>query len=445
MPTLDHTHDAGTRSWQVAANAADGDFPIQNLPLGVFRPAGEAGQAFRGGIAIGDTVLDLARLASQRLVGGLAADALEACSQPTLDALLTLGPAGWRALRHAVFDLLKEGQDPATIDRVSGCLLPLHAVEHALPLTIGDFTDFYTSFHHADNIVRLFGGPGAAPNFHHLPQAYHGRVSTIGVSGQQIVRPWGQTKPADAQVPTYQPIRALDYELELGLYVGVGNAIGTRVGVDAAQERLLGISLLNDWSARDVQGWESQPLGPFLAKNFATTVSPWIVTMDALAPYRGPWSRDARFPQPLAYLDTPANRESGALDVQLEVWLHTARQRSHGAPPVRIVQSNFKYQHWTMAQMVAHHTEGGCNLRPGDLLGTGTISGPEASQAGALIELTRSGAAPLQLDDGAAGVEPRAFLADGDSVIFKGFCARPGFARIGFGECAGRILPATPL
>lgn len=443
MTRLDHTHDAGAQSWLASANTAGSDFPIQNLPFGVVRPAGEPDEAFRGGIAIGDAVIDLARLARERLLEGTAAEALNACAQPTLDALLRLGPNAWRALRHGVFTLMKAGQASTTIARIQNCLLAQDRVEHAVPVTIGDYTDFYTSFYHADNIGRLFGRSGVLPNFHHLPVAYHGRVSTIGVSGQGIVRPWGQAKPQDAEAPAYRPVRALDYELELGLYIGTGNAVGTRIGMEDALDHVFGVCLLNDWSARDVQAWEAQPLGPFLAKNFATTVSPWIVTLDALAPYRTAWSRDVQWPQPPAYLDSSDNRASGALDIELEVWLHTERQRQNGAAAVRIAKSNFKYQHWTAAQMVVHHTEGGCNLRPGDLIGTGTISGPEAHQAGALIELTQNGANPLTLDAGSGQVEQRSFIADEDVVTFRGFCARPGYARIGFGECKGQILPAT--
>ena len=446
MNSLDHTHDASARSWLASANAEGTDFPIQNLPFAVFRRAGEA---FRGGVAIGDQVLDLAALArSGRIVDGdPAAKAVAAAAQPALNEFLALGPSAWRALRHALFALLRRDAGPMKMAAVQACLVPQAEVEYTLPTRIGNYTDFYTSYHHAHNIGRLFSNADevVSPNFHWIPSAYHGRASSVIVSGTPVRRPLGQAKAPDAAVPNFGPCARLDYELELGLVVGQGNALGAPVPLREAESHLFGVCLLNDWSARDIQGWEMQPLGPFQAKNFSTSVSPWIVTMDALAPYRLPWMRDAKWPQPLAYLDATANREQGAIDIRLETFLESARRRMRGAGPVRIASTSFKHQHWTVAQMLTHHTIGGCNLLPGDLLGTGTISGPSAAESGAMMELTQAGRAPLRFDDGAGQTEERAFLADGDAVIFKGWCEKPGFARIGFGECRGEVLPALPL
>jgi fumarylacetoacetase len=319
---------------------------------------------------------------------------------------------------------------------IQASLVAQSQAEHAVPLRIGDYTDFYTSIDHALNIGRLYRPDDPlSPNFRWMPIAYHGRASSIGVSGERVCRPAGQWLPAGAAQPVFGPSERLDYELELGIYVGTGNAQGEPIALADAERHVFGIGLLNDWSARDIQRWESTPLGPFQGKNFATTVSPWIVTMDALAPYRLPWARAAGEPQPLSHLDHAANRAAGALDIQLEVWLETARHRQQAATPQRLSRTSFRHQYWTIAQMVAHHTAGGCNLQSGDLLGSGTISGPTQGEAGALIELTEGGRKPLQLDNG----EQRSFLADGDAVILKGWCEKPGFARIGFGESRGEI------
>ncbi|MDM0118386.1 fumarylacetoacetase [Variovorax arabinosiphilus] len=435
MTELDHTHDGSARSWVRSAGPMS-DFPLQNLPLSVFKPAGAEG-AFRGGIAIGDRILDLAALSDGSLLKGLAAQAARAASQPSLNALLGMGRPAWRALRHGVFALLRDDAPAGARLACETCLVPRAGAQHALPVVIGDYTDFYTSVDHALNIGRLYrpDDPLSA-NFRWMPIAYHGRVSSIGLSGERIRRPRGQWLAPGATTPVYGPSQRLDYELELGIYIGTGNTLGEPIGVADADGHAFGLCLLNDWSARDIQRWESTPLGPFQAKNFATTLSPWIVTMEALAPYRLPWCRAANEPQPLAHLDAEPVRQRGAFDVQLEVLLETAADRARGGAPQRLSATSFRHQYWSIAQMIAHHTAGGCNLRAGDLLGSGTVSGPGAAEAGALIELARGGVAPLALENG----ETRSFLADGDAVILKGWCHKPGYARIGFGECRGEIL-----
>lgn len=437
MP-LDHTHDPAARSWLASAQAEGCDFPVQNLPFAVFRGAGSS-EAFRGGVAIGDQVIDLAALAEARTLDGLALQAARACAQPVLNDFFALGPTAWRALRQALFAALKEGAAGATVDAVRAGLRPQSGVEFALPARIGDYTDFYTSIDHALNIGRLLRPDDPiTPNFQWIPIAYHGRVSTLGVSGQQFHRPMGQTMAPGARAPSYGPCARLDYELELGIYIGQGNPAGEAIPLERAEKHIFGICLLNDWSARDIQFWEMAPLGPFLAKNFATTVSPWIVTMEALAPYRTAWTRPADHPQPLAYLEGAANRDSGAIDIRLEVWLESERDRADGSGPSRLSGTSFRHQYWSVAQMVAHHTVGGCSLNPGDLFGSGTISGPGPGEAGAMIELTRGGQAPIALANG----DPRGFLQDGDAVMLRGWCEKPGAARIGFGESRGTVLPS---
>lgn len=450
MQQLNHTHDASARSWLESANAAGSDFPIQNLPFAVFRRSA-SDDSFRGGIAIGDQVLDLAALSGGACLGGLAAQAASQCTQPVLNDYLGMGPPAWRALRHAVFALLHDSASSATVAAVRACLVPQHAVEYTVPIRIGDYTDFYTSLHHAQNVTQLVNPGGAiTPNFHWLPIAYHGRASSIDVSGQQFHRPMGQSMSPGASTPVFGPCTRLDYELEIGVVIGGGNVLGEPIALEQAESHVFGICLLNDWSARDIQFWEMAPLGPFLGKNFATTVSPWIVTLEALAPYRLAWRRVADAAQPLAYLESADNRERGAIDITLEVWLDTAQRRAarhqpggqadprHG--PARLSQTSFKHQYWTIAQMVTQHTVGGCNLQSGDLLGSGTISGPTPAEAGALIELSQGGRQPITLDPCLGEPEQRTFLEDGDTVILKGWCEAPGRARIGFGECRGEVL-----
>ena len=436
MNTLDHTHDPAARSWLAAANAPGGDFPIQNLPFAVLRRRG-SDEAFRGAVAIGDQALDLAALAGAKLLTGAAGEALTLAAQPTLNAFMAAGPEAWRTLRHGLFALLREGA--AQEAAVRSGLLPLAAVEYTLPARVGDYTDFYTSLDHARNAIRIIlPDAEVTPNFRWLPQAYHGRVSTLGVSGQRFHRPHGQLKPPDAAAPVFAPCTAMDYECELALWIGPGNAAGQPIPIAQAEQHLFGIGLLNDWSARDIQMWEMAPLGPFHAKNFATTVSPWIVTLDALAPYRLPWTRAAGEPQPLPYLDDPAVRGQGAFDIRLEVWLESEAARLQGRAPARLSATSFRHQYWSAAQMIAHHAAGGCSLQPGDLLGSGTISVPGPGEAVALLELAHGGRQPVDIGGG----EQRGFLHDGDSIILRGWCEKPGAARIGFGECRGTVLPA---
>jgi fumarylacetoacetase len=435
MP-LDETNDPRRKSWVPAANASESDFPIQNLPLAVFRRRG-SGEPFRGGIAIGDQVLDLGLLAGARAVDDRAHAAIVAGTRPVLNDLMQLGAAAWTALRNAVFDGLAEGSKhrPA----FERCLVPQSLVEYSLPATIGDFTDFYSSIHHATTVGRLFRPDNPLlPNYKWLPIGYHGRSSSIGVSGQEFHRPWGQRLPAGQSEPVVEPSARLDYELELGVFLGHGNPLGTPITIENAEAHVFGLCLLNDWSARDIQAWEYQPLGPFLAKNFATTISPWIVSLQALAPFRAPHARGSGDPSVPAYLASSTNEAAGGFDIRLEVDLDTASMRDRGDPPQRLSSTSFRHSYWTVAQLIAHHTLNGCNLRAGDLLGTGTQSGPTPGEAGSMLELSRGGKQPIELASG----EKRAFLEDGDAVTFRGWCERAGAARIGFGESRGLILPA---
>jgi fumarylacetoacetase len=319
--------------------------------------------------------------------------------------------------------------------------VPHEAAEFALPATIGDYTDFYTSIHHATAVGRLFRPDNPLlPNYQWIPIAYHGRSSSIAVSEQQFPRPAGQSMPKGALEPVYGPSRRLDFELEVGIFIGAGNAIGTPIPIEDAERHVFGLCVLNDWSARDLQGWEYQPLGPFLGKNFATTISPWIVTLEALAPFRLPFSRPSAEPQPLAYLDSASVRAAGALDIQLEVGLQTETMRARGLPPQWLAASNFRHAYWTIGQMVAHHAVNGCNLRAGDLLGSGTLSGPLPAEAGSLLELTAGGTRDINLPS-----ETRRFLEDGDRVVMRACCQREGRVRIGFGTVSGTVLPARAL
>lgn len=433
---LNETHNPDLTSWVASANATDTDFPIQNLPFAVFRRQGSA-ESFRGGVAIGDLIVDLAAVAQLGVLNGEAAAAAQAGAQDKLNALMALGTAAWSALRLALSRALREGSpDQAALQ---ACLVPQTEAEYDVPARIGDYTDFYTSVHHATNIGKQFRPDNPLlPNYKWVPIGYHGRASSIGVSGQQFRRPLGQTMPPGATEPSFGPCKRLDIELELGIFIGSGNALGDAVNMTEAENHVFGICLLNDWSARDIQGWEYQPLGPFLAKNFASTVSPWVVTLDALAPYRVPFTRPEGDPQPMAYLDSPANRSGGAFDIQLQVGLQTPQMREAGQLEASICRTSYRHAYWTVAQMVTHHTVNGCNLQPGDLLGSGTLSGPTLDQAGALIELTTGGKNPIALPGG----EQRTWLEDGDSVVLRGWCEKPGAARIGFGECVGTVLPA---
>jgi fumarylacetoacetase len=436
MTLLNDTHNPALKSWLASANSAGCDFPIQNLPFAVFRRKGSS-EAFRGGVAIGDQIVDLAALAKSGLLTGEAAAAAQAGAQDKLNALMALGTPAWSALRLALSRALRE--ESAAQAALQDGLVPQAEAEFDVPARIGDYTDFYTSVHHATNIGKQFRPDNPLlPNYKWVPIGYHGRASSIGVSGQQFRRPLGQTMPPGAAAPTFGPCKRLDIELELGIFVGRSNALGEAVGITEAEDHVFGICLLNDWSARDIQGWEYQPLGPFLSKNFASTVSPWVVTLEALAPYRVAFTRPEGDPQPMAYLDSAANRQGGAFDIQLQVGLQTPNMRAAGQSDASICRTSYRHAYWTVAQMVTHHTVNGCNLQAGDLLGSGTLSGPTLDQAGALIELTTGGKNPIALPNG----EQRTWLEDGDSVVLRGWCEREGAARIGFGECVGTVLPA---
>lgn len=438
---LNETHDPQLSSWVESTNVRDSDFPIQNLPFGVFRRVASS-ENFRGGVAIGDQILDLgaaveAGAFSESAVSRHAAQAAVLAASPALNEFMAAGPEVSSALRSALSRALRRGSPQQTT--LQRCLVPQSQAEYSLPARIGDYTDFYASIHHATAVGRLFRPDNPLlPNYRWLPIAYHGRSSSIVMSGQQFPRPVGQILPSGATAPILGPSNRMDYELELGVFIGRSNTRGSRIDVADAESHIFGLCLLNDWSARDLQAWEYQPLGPFLAKNFATTISPWIVTLEALEPYRMSWQRPPTDPQPLAYLDSPGVRDRGAIDIQIEVYLETQSMRQAGQAPARLSASNFNHSYWTVSQMVAHHTLNGCNLQPGDLLGTGTQSGPTAEEAGSLLELSRGGKERVVLPNG----ETRCFLEDGDEVILRAHCKRPGAARIGFGAAVGRVLAA---
>ena len=434
MTAVNETHALGLRSWVASANAEHTDFPIQNLPFGVFRRRG-SGERFRGGVAIGDQILDLAATVASGVLDGAAREAAIAASREQLNEFMAMGPSAWSALRLALSRILRDGA--AERGRVEGCLVGQHAVEHALPAAIGDYTDFYIGIHHATAVGRLFR-PDAPllPNYKWVPIGYHGRSSSVVVSGEPIYRPLGQRKGL-AEVPDFGPSERVDYELELGFLVGAGNPRGEGIPIENAESHLFGVALFNDWSARDIQPWEYQPLGPFLSKNFGSTLAPWVVTLEALAPFRSPYRRPAGDVDPLPYLDAAENSANGLIDIQLEVLLQTKKMAYSGLGPERLSRSSFvEAAYWTPAQLVAHHTIGGCNLAPGDLLGSGTLSGPAITQAGSLIERTFGGRDPISLPSD----EKRTYLEDGDTVVFRAWCERNEARRIGFGECAGTVL-----
>ncbi len=438
MSKLNETHELFLKSWVESANEPGCDFPIQNLPFGVFRRKGSS-EEFRGGVAIGHEILDLKAASHVGVFSGIAARAAVQCSHPALNGFFAMGPQAWSALRGALSQDLRVGSPHA--GKLRACMIEQSDAEYALPASVGDYTDFYASVHHATNVGKLFRPDNPLlPNYKWMPIAYHGRGSSIRVAGCDFHRPFGQTLPPGAEEPGFGPSKRLDYEFEVGIYIGSGNELGRRVSIEDAENHVFGLCLLNDWSARDIQAWEYQPLGPFLAKSFATTVSPWIVTLDALAPYRMAWTRPEGDPQPLSYLDSPANRATGAIDLQLEAWLETEKMRGAKQQPAHVSRTSFKHAYWTLAQMVAHHTANGCNLHPGDLFGSGTQSGPNPEELGSFLEITQGGKQAFKLNNG----EARTFLEDGDRVIFRGWCERRGYARIGFGECSATVLPALP-
>ncbi len=438
---IDETHGTDLVAWIESANAGDTDFPIQNLPLGIFR---SAARSARPGVAIGDAVLDLVAVAEQGLLEDAEAALIHECAaDASLNPLLGEGRAALRALRASVSRLLRAdtelGRRARAFERA--IIVSMRDAELLVPARIGDYTDFYASIHHATNVGSMFRPDNALlPNYKWVPIGYHGRASSIVASGTGVQRPMGQAKDDNAAAPVFGPTKRLDYELEVGAFIGRGNALGTTIPVGDAESHVAGLCLVNDWSARDMQAWEYQPLGPFLAKNFATSVSPWLVTLDALAPFRAPaFARAEGDPAPLPYLTAERNQQSGGFDIALEVLLSSARMRQAGMAPARVSLGRFTSMYWTVAQLVAHHASNGCNLRPGDLLASGTVSGETKESRGCLLERTWRGTEPLELPGG----EQRRFLEDGDEVVIRGWCERAGYRRIGFGECRGVITAAA--
>ncbi|QEE27539.1 fumarylacetoacetase [Terriglobus albidus] len=419
-----------SRSWISSANDPESDFPIQNLPYGVFLYRETA----HIGVAIGDQILDLYACADQGFLSILSKEVAAACKARTLNPLMSLGPEAWSALRRQLMTLLDEGYEkksdvePLLLSRKDAVMRP--------PADIGDYTDFYASIYHATRVGRLFRPDNPLlPNYKYVPIGYHGRVSSIVISGADIRRPCGQIKPPAAEAPVFGPSKSLDYELEVGILVGTGNPLGHSIPIDKAEEHIFGLCLVNDWSARDIQSWEYQPLGPFLAKNFATTISPWIVPLEALSPYRVPsFERPANDPAPLPYLAS-SSRDRDGIDLTLEVYLQSEAMRQQQMQAMMLSRGNLRDLYWTIGQLVTHHTCNGCNLRPGDLLATGTISGPEAGSEGCLLE-KRHNPEPLRLPTG----EIRTFLEDGDEITFRAYTQKSGLPRIGFGDCTGRVV-----
>ena len=432
MSMVDETHDPARTSWVASANGHP-LYPIQNLPLAIFSAPG---RDKRIGVAIGEMIVDVRGLAAK----GLLDDRwLPPLSQPSLNAWFGNGPEEGRALRRLLSDLLSGDAQRAAVE--PHLVKALDATMH-LPCAIGDYTDFYVGIHHATNVGKQFRpDQPLLPNYKFIPIGYHGRASSVRVSGEPVIRPKGQRKPLDAEVPDYGPARRLDYELELGMWIGRGNALGQTIPIGEAGEHIAGYCLLNDWSARDLQAWEYQPLGPFLAKNFLTSISPWVVTPDALAPFRTAMPpRPAGDPQPLPYLNDPADRASGGLDIKLEVVLVTEKIRAAGLPPHVLSEGDAAAaMYWSAAQIVTHHASNGCNLMPGDLIGTGTLSTANAHGLGSLLEISQGGKAPITLATG----ETRSFLEDGDELTLSARCEAPGAVPIGLGHCTGRVVPAT--
>lgn len=434
------THDPRLRSWVTSANAPDCDFPIQNLPFGVFtRP--RSGSPPHVGVAIGDFILDVSACVQEGLLDP--SPAADACAEPSLNRLMTSEPAMLSAFRAQISSILSA--DSAVGGRAkeadSRILAPMSEAVMAMPAEIGDYTDFYASVNHATNVGSMFRPDNPLlPNYKWIPIGYHGRASSIVPSGTAVHRPRGQTKAADSDNPVFGPSKMLDYESELGFFVGRGNSLGESIPIESAWDHIFGFCLVNDWSARDVQAWEYQPLGPFLAKNFATTISPWIVTGEATEPYRVPaLVRDENDPKPLGHLSSDEDSRVGGLNAFLEVYLLSSDMRAKKIKPVRLSRAPFNLMYWTVGQMLAHHASNGCNMRAGDLLASGTVSGEGRDSRGCLLELTWRGAEPVALPSG----EERRFLQDGDEVIMKGYLESEGRPRLGFGECRGVVLPST--
>ena len=431
----DATHDPSLRSWVQSANDPASEFPIQNLPFGVFRPRDASGPPALG-VAIGDRILSLPACIRAGMLAGATTTLQPFLLDRVLNPFMAEGRDAAATVRAALVEVLSEGNSAAR-RRGDEITVPMSGAQMLLPADIGDYTDFYASIHHATNVGGMFRPDNPLlPNYKYIPIGYHGRASSIVVSGTPIHRPSGQTRDDPQAPPTFGPTRRLDYELELGAYVGRGNARGSPIALASAEEHLWGVALVNDWSARDIQSWEYQPLGPFLAKNFATSVSPWVVTLDALAPFRAPMTpRAASDPAPLEYLRDGTNERAGAFALTLEVWLQSASMRAVGTAPIRVSSGSFADMYWTVGQLLTHHASNGCNLRPGDLLASGTVSGPLKESRGCLLERTWRGSEPIELPSG----ERRAFLEDGDEVIMRGHGERDGFRRIGLGECRGVV------
>jgi fumarylacetoacetase len=430
----DATHDPSLQSWVASANDPGSEFPIQNLPFGIFRRRGAAVGSV--GVAIGDRVLDLVAARDAGLITG---GGTEFAGDSTLNRLMGAGRGVAGMLRASIVDALATGNSAAAT-RAARIIVAQSDVELLMPVRIGGYSDFYASIHHAMNVGSMFRPDNPLlPNYKYVPIGYHGRASSIVVSGTQVRRPSGQLKDDAHPAPTLGPSRRLDYEIELGAFVGPGNPLGHPIPIARANAHLWGVCLLNDWSARDMQSWEYQPLGPFLSKNFATTISPWVVTCDALAPFWvAPAARPAGDPDPLPYLTDDSDRSHGALALTLEVWLRSRAMRDSGAPAMLVSRGSFAGMYWTLAQLLTHHASGGCNLQPGDLIGSGTVSNETRESRGCLLERAWRGTEPLELPTG----ERRAFLEDGDEVTMRGYAERGGHRRIGLGACTGMVLPA---
>ena len=437
--SINETHNPDLISWVESANDAATDFPIQNLPFGVFRRLADSQPTV--GIAIGDMILDVAAAHAAGFYSGLAAEAAVSCENDSLNPLMALGAAHWSALRAQTSALLQKETElgQAAQKKASTLLVAMSEAEMLLPVKIGDFTDFLTSIYHATNAGQIFEPDRPlGRNFEYLPRAYHGRSSTIIVSGTPIQRPKGQIVTAPDAPPRYEPSRAFDYELEVGFYIGQPNSWGEPIAVADAEDHLFGLCLVNDWSARDIQGWEMQPLGPFLSKSTASTVSPWVISLEALVPFRRPaFTRAEDAPALLPHLYDAHDQAQGALDLNLEIHYSTENMRQAELAPALICQSSMKYLYWTPAQMIAHHTSNGCQMNIGDMFASGTVSGPTDDERGCMLELSWGCTQPYELPSG----EKRCYVEDGDEIVMTGFCQRDGYRRIGLGECRSLIVP----
>ncbi len=438
---INESHDPSLKSWVESANDPNTDFPIQNLPFCVV----EDESAYSGwtvATIIGDQVFGFERANDVGLFQQMEIESVIGGDVTDISQLLDnrYGSLVMSGLRKRLVDILKVDADEEDKKWAEQCLRPVGECNVGYPFSIGDYTDFYCSIYHATNVGSMFRPDNPLlPNYKYVPIGYHGRASSIVISGTDIKRPHGQNRTDQEAPPVFIPCKSLDYEMEVGFFVGQGNELGTSIPIGEAEKHIFGLCLVNDWSARDIQAWEYQPLGPFLAKNFATTISPFVVTMEALAPFRTKaFEREAGDPAPLDYLADDTNAKFGGIDINLEVFIQTEKMRDENIEPFLLSRSNMKDLYWTIGQMLTHHASGGCNLQTGDLIATGTISGKEKSERGSMLELSWRGTEPIELPYG----ETRRFLEDGDEIIMKGYCEREGFRRIGFGECRGRILPA---